>query len=161
VKVAARKLRVRVGIGGMEVVHPKARELAEVEPFLRSNAAWIVSQLDRVDRLRSVRKPRPSNAREILYRGYLNTRSDREGGPSRTCQQSSLPAGLSCHNQRTGGVDASGQEPGKLVAAAGERRDQATSRQHHTPTATVSPKGLCHGPTYQVGELLLSAEFVL
>lgn len=66
---AARKLRVRVGLAGVEVVQPGAREAEEIKAFLRSHGAWILGQLERVERFRSVRKPQRSGAGEILYRG--------------------------------------------------------------------------------------------
>ena len=65
----ARKLRVRVGLAGVEVVQPKVREAEEVETFLLSHTEWIISQLERIERFRSVRKPQRSGAGEILYRG--------------------------------------------------------------------------------------------
>jgi predicted metal-dependent hydrolase len=66
---AARKLRVRVGLAGVEVVQPGASEAEEIKAFLRSHGAWILGQLERVERFRSVRKPQRSGAGEILYRG--------------------------------------------------------------------------------------------
>ena len=66
---AARKLRVRIGLNGVEVVQPEARKNSEVEEFLLANVAWITSQLDRIERFRSIRKPQRSGAGEILYRG--------------------------------------------------------------------------------------------
>jgi len=65
----ARKFRVRVGLVGVEVVQPKAREAEEVETFLLSHGKWIISRLERIERFRSVRKPQRSGAGEILYRG--------------------------------------------------------------------------------------------
>jgi predicted metal-dependent hydrolase len=66
---SARKLRVRVGVGGVEVVQPVAREDGEMALFLRRNESWIVEQLDRVERFRKVRRPQTQCAVEILYRG--------------------------------------------------------------------------------------------
>lgn len=66
---SARKLRVRVGVGGVEVVQPAARETGETALFLRRNESWIVEQLERVERFRKVRRPRTQCAVEILYRG--------------------------------------------------------------------------------------------
>jgi len=68
---AARKLRVRVGPGGMEVVHPAGREEVDVESFLQSNAQWIIGQLDRVERFRPIRRLHRNQAGEILYRGAV------------------------------------------------------------------------------------------
>jgi predicted metal-dependent hydrolase len=65
----ARKLRVRVGPNGVEVVQPAARNGEEITQFLAENADWIVDQLDRADRLRSVRRTAHRPIGEILYRG--------------------------------------------------------------------------------------------
>jgi len=66
---SAKKLRVRVGIDGVEVIQPSGRNINEVEIFLKSNQKWIMNQLDRVERLRLVRKPILRNESEILLRG--------------------------------------------------------------------------------------------
>lgn len=65
----ARKLRVRVGINGVEVIQPTGRETRELEAFLKSNREWIVKHLERADRLRLVRRSTPGRSREILFRG--------------------------------------------------------------------------------------------
>src|ERR1700720_791156 len=65
---SARKLRVRVGINGIEVVQPIDRTDADVMSFLNCNGAWILDQLQRVERLRSIRVPERQLA-EILFRG--------------------------------------------------------------------------------------------
>jgi len=65
----ARKLRVRVGLDGVEVVQPGAKEGEEVESFLHSNSKWIVGQLERVDCFGAVRKAKSETAGEVLYRG--------------------------------------------------------------------------------------------
>jgi predicted metal-dependent hydrolase len=66
---AARKLRVRVGPNGVEVVQPVGRDDDELAAFVHSSADWIVGQLERVERLRHVRKPERLQAGELLYRG--------------------------------------------------------------------------------------------
>lgn len=65
----ARKLRLRVGPNGVEVVQPAERGTEEVCAFLDSNAAWILAQLQRVERLRSVRRPEQRSVGAILFRG--------------------------------------------------------------------------------------------
>lgn len=65
----ARKLRVRVGPNGVEVVQPAARNGEEVSAFLDRNEAWILDQLRRVERLRTVRRPAQRRVGEILFRG--------------------------------------------------------------------------------------------
>jgi len=66
---AARKLRVRVGLAGVEVVQPEARDAGEIEAFLLAHGKWIIDQLERLEQFRSIRKPQRSSAGEILYRG--------------------------------------------------------------------------------------------
>jgi predicted metal-dependent hydrolase len=66
---AARKLRVRVGPNGVEVVRPAARGCEEVPAFLESNEVWILDQLQRVERLSRVRRPEQRWVGEILFRG--------------------------------------------------------------------------------------------
>jgi predicted metal-dependent hydrolase len=53
----ARKLRIRVGPDGVEVVQPAARDPGEVAAFLAANCDWILEQLVRAERLRRVRRP--------------------------------------------------------------------------------------------------------
>lgn len=65
---SARKLRVRVGINGIEVVQPVNRTDDDVSAFLDQNEEWILGQLRRVDRLRKIRvTDRRQGA--ILFRG--------------------------------------------------------------------------------------------
>ena len=66
---AARKLRVRVGPNGVEVLQPAKREDGDVTAFLRANGEWISGQLSRVARLNGVRKPERRHAGQLLYRG--------------------------------------------------------------------------------------------
>jgi predicted metal-dependent hydrolase len=63
---AARKLRVRVGGNGVEVVQPAMRNGAEVAGFLAANGIWLLQQLERAERLRGVCR---RQSREILFRG--------------------------------------------------------------------------------------------
>ena len=66
---AARKLRIRVGPLGVEVIQPHARNGEDVSSFLAANAAWIFDQLERVERFRGVHRPVQHRAGEILFRG--------------------------------------------------------------------------------------------
>lgn len=66
---AGRKLRVRVGPSGVEVVQPTTRNGAELTEFLARNGDWIVDQIDRAERLRSLRRVVRRSVGEILYRG--------------------------------------------------------------------------------------------
>jgi predicted metal-dependent hydrolase len=65
----ARKLRVRVGPRGVEVVQPAGRTPEETSAFLRSSSDWIASQLERVERLGHLRRPQRVQTGEILYHG--------------------------------------------------------------------------------------------
>ena len=65
----ARKLRVRVGPNGVEVVHPTTRNGEEVSQFLSANGHWILDQLERAERLLGVRRPVQHRVGEILFKG--------------------------------------------------------------------------------------------
>lgn len=65
----ARKVRIRVGPNGVEVVKPKERDQHEIANFMRTNERWILDQLRRVERLGSVRRHKPREKMEILFRG--------------------------------------------------------------------------------------------
>src|SRR5437016_6231790 len=65
----ARKLRLRVGPNGVEIVQPDGRENEEISTFMHQNAGWIIAQLRRVEGLRGVRRPQKPRAGEMLFRG--------------------------------------------------------------------------------------------
>lgn len=65
----ARKLRLRVGPNGVEVVRPAERKNEDVSAFLDRNEAWILDQLQRVERLRAIRRVEERRVGEILFRG--------------------------------------------------------------------------------------------
>jgi predicted metal-dependent hydrolase len=65
----ARKLRLRVGPNGVEVVRPAARKSKEVAAFLDRNAVWVLAQLKRVEHLRGLRRSEQRRIGEILFRG--------------------------------------------------------------------------------------------
>jgi predicted metal-dependent hydrolase len=67
----ARKLRVRVGPNGVQVVRPVARPSQEVAPFLRDNQQWVLGQIQRVESLGTVRRKQQPERSEILLRGEL------------------------------------------------------------------------------------------
>ena len=50
-------------------MQPGGRDVDDVSAFLKSNEEWILNELDRVSRLRAVRRPGQRQNREILYRG--------------------------------------------------------------------------------------------
>jgi predicted metal-dependent hydrolase len=64
----ARRLRLRVGLNGVEVVRPANRAEAEVFAFLDKNEDWILDQLKRVERLRKIRVTERCVGK-ILFRG--------------------------------------------------------------------------------------------
>lgn len=66
---SARKLRVRVSPEGVEVVHPTRRNEEEVSGFLIANARWILDQLDRAERLRSVGRRTFCTNGDFQFRG--------------------------------------------------------------------------------------------
>lgn len=66
---AARKLRVRVGIDGIEVTQPVKKCGEDLEAFLKHNQKWIISQIGRLEYIRSVRKPPSIENGKILFRG--------------------------------------------------------------------------------------------
>ncbi len=66
---AARRLSVRVGPAGVEIIQPLRRRVSNPAPFLAEHAAWIVRQLDRVDRRRAKYPPVQLATGEILLRG--------------------------------------------------------------------------------------------
>jgi predicted metal-dependent hydrolase len=65
---SARKLRLRVGLNGIEVVQPVGRTGEDVSSFLDQHAQWILNQLQRVERLRKIRVVDRRRG-EILFRG--------------------------------------------------------------------------------------------
>lgn len=80
----AKKLRVRVGPGGVEVVKPQARDIECINDFLLSNGPWILDQLKRIEQFKSIRRPRTSTSGTILFRGdpipvLVELRENRKG----------------------------------------------------------------------------------
>ncbi len=66
---AAKRLRVRVGPDGVEVVQPVSRKRQDVREFLAANGHWVVEQVDRAERLRHLRRAPRRPSGEILFRG--------------------------------------------------------------------------------------------
>ena len=58
-----------MGPSGVEVVQPATVSDEDVAVFLRQNEVWVLTQFDRVSRLRSLRLPEQSQLGEILFRG--------------------------------------------------------------------------------------------
>jgi predicted metal-dependent hydrolase len=68
---SARKLRVRVGPNGIEVVQPQGRNSADVSVFLTQSQKWITAQLQRVERMRGIRLTERRSVGEIPFLGKL------------------------------------------------------------------------------------------
>ena len=67
VSKSARQTRVRVGPGGVEVIQPLGVGDEGASTFLHRNENWVLAQLARVARLRSLRHPeRPRLARSYI-----------------------------------------------------------------------------------------------
>lgn len=66
---AARHLRLRVGLNGVEVVYPSSRRTEDTAHFVQENGNWICEQLDRIERLREVRLLKRWRECEVLFRG--------------------------------------------------------------------------------------------
>ena len=71
VSKAARQIRVRVGPSGVEIVRPAGASDENVSAFLRRNERWVLTQLDRVAKIRGLRRPVRRHSSEILYRGDM------------------------------------------------------------------------------------------
>jgi predicted metal-dependent hydrolase len=65
----AKKLRVRVGPGGVAVVLPAVRPDTDVEPFLRENGEWVRRQIVRVESLRGIYLATRIAEGSFLFRG--------------------------------------------------------------------------------------------
>src|SRR5947208_8144949 len=67
----ARKLRVRVGPNGVEVIQPSTRNGEEAAAFLAANGSWLLDQLEHAERIRRIRRTVRHPVGEILFRGEL------------------------------------------------------------------------------------------
>lgn len=65
----ARKLRIKVRPGDVEVVVPDGREPDEALVFLETNQAWVIEQLRRACKLQAACHPRKRLRGQILFRG--------------------------------------------------------------------------------------------
>jgi predicted metal-dependent hydrolase len=65
----ALRLRIRVGLDGIEVLRPLARTEEEAATFLRRHEEWIYDQMKRIERLRVMRRPLLQHKGEMLFRG--------------------------------------------------------------------------------------------
>jgi len=88
----AKKIRVRVGTSGVEVIQPQNRPEQDVASFLQANGAWILDQLNRIERFRGIRRPKQHEAGRLLFRGELVRvqieEDSRRAGANRVVQDS-------------------------------------------------------------------------
>ncbi len=68
VSAQSKRVRVRVGPSGVEVILPAHQRQTRAAEFLRENAAWVATQLERVDGLKRVRT-RQASPNTMLLRG--------------------------------------------------------------------------------------------
>ena len=66
---AARRLHVRVGLNGVEVLQPSSRRAKDAADFLRANGNWVSEQLDRVKNLQGIRQGQRKRQGGILFQG--------------------------------------------------------------------------------------------
>ena len=79
----ARKLRLRVGPAGVELIAPKTRQADEIEAFVEAHKNWLSTQLGRIERLRGIRRPQHYRAGNILFRGELTPVRVEKSAPHR------------------------------------------------------------------------------
>lgn len=65
----ARKLRIRIGPKGVEVISPRARNVDEIEGFVTRHQNWISTQLQRLESFRGIRRSQHHDIGQILLRG--------------------------------------------------------------------------------------------
>ncbi len=63
------KRRLRVGMTGIEVVERNGAGPDEAREFIEAHADWVLAEVDRIERLRGLRKVREVATGEILLRG--------------------------------------------------------------------------------------------
>lgn len=62
-------LRLRVGPRGVELVRPTGKTDGEVAAFLDANSRWLADQIERVERMRGMRRPERHLQGALLFRG--------------------------------------------------------------------------------------------
>lgn len=70
---SARKFHIRVGLSGVEVIHPIGRLNEEMNTFVEKNAFWIFQQIKRIERFKKIRHPICQTKGKILFRGKNTT----------------------------------------------------------------------------------------
>lgn len=66
---AAKNLRIRATVNGLEVILPSTRRIDEVAPFLSAHEDWVREQLARLERYSRIRKKQKTLTGRILYKG--------------------------------------------------------------------------------------------
>jgi len=83
----AKKVRLKVTLGGLEIVVPQGRQAEEGFAFLRDNEQWATTELERSHRRQAIRRPVKRPSGQILFRGeYVPVqvvRADTWHGPNR------------------------------------------------------------------------------
>jgi predicted metal-dependent hydrolase len=79
----ARKLRLRVGPAGVELIAPKTRRADDIEAFVEAHKNWLSTQLGRIESLRGIRRPQHYRAGNILFRGELTPVRVEKSAPHR------------------------------------------------------------------------------
>jgi hypothetical protein len=83
----AKKVRLKVTLGGLEIVVPNGRQPEEGFAFLRENEKWAAMELDRSQRRQAIRRPIKRPSGQILFRGeYVPlrvVRAETWNGPNR------------------------------------------------------------------------------
>lgn len=65
----AKKLRIKVGLDGVVVVLPEARDARDALAFVSDQRAWVVEQLTRIRKLQTLRRPPARGEEHIQFRG--------------------------------------------------------------------------------------------
>jgi predicted metal-dependent hydrolase len=65
----ARRLTLRVGPAGVDVIQPARRRHVDVIPLFVEHAAWVIRQLDRIARLHALHPPVVRAPDQILFGG--------------------------------------------------------------------------------------------
>lgn len=66
---SAKKLRIKVGPDGIQVVLPEGRDTCDAAAFITDNYAWVVEQLARTRKLLAARRPAKRDDGRISFRG--------------------------------------------------------------------------------------------
>ncbi len=67
----AKKLRIKVGLGGIVVVLPEGRDDRDATAFISNQRAWVAEQLARVRQLHALHRPSVRDHENILFRGDM------------------------------------------------------------------------------------------